>query len=318
MEKTHGLFIINPRAGAHRGRHVERWIMANLPSDRFSYDVTYTRFSGHATELAREASADFVVAVGGDGTVNEVAQGLLGTRKLLGIIPCGSGNGLAHHLGIPLNKAAAVRIIQAMHVLSMDYGLIQRIPFFCTCGVGLDATVSQRFADLSRRGLQAYVQKAVETWLTYRAQEYTICVDGQVCCEKALLITVGNANQWGNWIYICPRASVCDGLLDVTLVRPFPAVEIPLIAGLLLAGRLDESERIVTLRGRHISIHRAGEDMAHYDGEPVRLGDQIEITVGPDPLRVLAPESADSGTLPVRLLKTMELPVKEIMHRLKR
>lgn len=219
----HLLVIINPISGRSSKTKIAKRIIKSL--DLMKYDVTirFTDHPGHATSLASEAVSDgfnVVVAVGGDGTVNEVARALVGTDTALGIIPCGSGNGLARHLRIPMKTRKAIEIINTGEVDAIDVMTVNGQYCFCTAGVGYDAKVSAEYAQEARRGLVTYARKALRGWFKYEPEEYTIELDNQVLKRKAVSITCANANQWGNEFYEAPKASLKDGLIDVTIIHP--------------------------------------------------------------------------------------------------
>ena len=282
-------FIVNPLSGGKDKKSILRTVESAIDSRHFSHEICWTLRPGHATELARTSDADIVVAVGGDGTVSEVAQGLAGTGKALGIIPCGSGDGLALHLGLSRNPAKAIRMLQEGETVAMDYGLVDGRPFFCTTGVGLDAEVAWQFATAGKRGLWTYIRLAWEIWQHFTPDTYIIDIDGERMETQAVFVTVGNANQWGNMARICPLASVRDGLLDVTIVTPFHTWEIPVLAAKLLTGRAHTSRRARMLRGRHITIRRTVEAPAHFDGDPCRMGREISVEVVPAALQAVVP-----------------------------
>lgn len=260
---------------------------------RHKFEVSYTERPGHATEIARSSDADIVVAVGGDGTVNEVARGLIGTEKALGIVPCGSGNGLAYHLGIGRKKDCILKTLNDGIITYMDCGMLDGKPFFCTAGVGLDADVAWRFASSTGRGLRNYIRIAIRLWRHFHPQTYTVNVDGNVITTPAVFITVGNANQWGNMARIADQASVEDGLLNVVIVKPFHTYEIPVLAAKLMDGRAHTSRRVQNLEGRRITIDRQAPGPIHFDGDPSRAGTHIEMEVVPHALRVLVPKNRD-------------------------
>lgn len=287
-------FIVNPVSGGKDKAHILDCIRREL-DPAIEPEILTTEGPGQAAGLARSADADTVVAVGGDGTVSEVATGLLGTGKAFGIIPCGSGDGLALHLGISRNPAKAVAVLNGGRTLRMDHGLIDGEPFFCTAGVGLDAIVAEKFAHARQRGLPTYISKAWETWHTWRGEDYRLEIDGQPVETPAALVTVCNAGQWGNDARIAPGASVCDGLLDLTVVLPFHTVEIPVLATQLMGGNAARSRRTRCFRGREILLRRASEGPAHRDGEPCRKGAVIHFGIVPAALDVVVPETAMEG-----------------------
>lgn len=284
------LFIANPLSGGIDKKklltQVERII-------QYPYEVAFTERPGHATELARNSDADIVVAMGGDGTVNEVASGLIGTNKVLGIIPCGSGDGLALHLGISRNPGRAVKTLNDGVVTDMDCGLLDGKPFFCTSGVGLDADVAEQFESATKRGVWSYISLAWKLWQHFQPETYTIVIDGKQIVTPAVIITVANANQWGNQARIADEATVRDGLLNVVIVKPFSTWEIPILAAKLMLGRAHTSKRVQTFTGKQITIDRQAPGAAHFDGDPVRKGTHMEMEVVPNAIRVLVPRNKD-------------------------
>lgn len=278
-------FIVNPISGNHEKTTIVDLISSHFPDAR----IEYTHGKGDATVLAKEAGEDVIVAVGGDGTVHEVAEGLIGTDKALGIIPCGSGNGLALHLGISRNPAKAIEVIRDGQMRDIDFGYMNGEPFFCTCGIGLDAVVSHVFASAGHRGLLTYVKAAHDVWKTYRPQKYELKIDGVKSEEKAVMITVGNANQWGNNGKICPNASVSDGMLDVSIITPFKSIEIPLLALRLLTGKITDSHHIKEFKTHSLSISRVHEAEAHADGEPLFEGDTVDIEIAHQTIKAMVP-----------------------------
>ena len=285
-------FIVNPLSGGKDKGKIIASVKETMQREGFSHEIFMTERPGHATEIARSCDADVVVATGGDGTVSEVAQGLAGTEKILGIIPCGSGDGLALHLGISRNPRKALGTVCETCVCDMDYGLVNGKAFFCTTGVGLDAEVARRFAEAPQRGLRTYISEAWKTWRDFVPDTYVIEIDGTERWRgPAVFVTVGNAGQWGNGAKITPLASVSDGLLDVTVVEPFRTVEIPLLAALLMTGRANRSRRARCFRGERVTIRRGNGGAAHFDGDPCIFGTEITAEVRPSALRVLVPSS---------------------------
>ena len=286
-------FIVNPVSGGKDKKKVLAAIDRYLDRSAFTYEVLETEKAGDATAWARESGADIVVAVGGDGTVSEVATGLLGTGKALGIIPCGSGDGLALHLGISRNPAKAVRALNAGRIVRIDTARLDGRPFFCTAGVGLDADVAWDFARSPRRGLGTYISTAWGLWKHGdRARQYTVETDGGTWSGPAVIITVGNANQWGNEARIVPKASLRDGLLDVTVVEPFATWEIPFLAAQLMTGKADRSRRVRTFRSTRVRISRDLPGPAHCDGDPYEAGVGLDLEIVPGALDVVVPASS--------------------------
>lgn len=274
-------FIVNPISGTQSKKGILDLIEQKLDKNRFDYRIARTEYAGHATLLAKEFSDDgsyaAVVAIGGDGTVNEIARSLIGTSTAFGVIPCGSGNGLARHLHIPMDPAGAIQIINQFDVKRLDYGTINNVPFFCTCGVGFDAFVSSKFAMSEKRGVLTYLENTLREGLKYRPDTYEIEIEGETSKYKAFLIACANASQYGNNAYIAPHASMSDGMMDVTIMEPFTMLEAPQIAIQLFNRTLNHNSRIKTFRCKNIHIHRENPGVVHYDGDPMTAGTDIDV-----------------------------------------
>ena len=212
---------------------------------------------------------------------------LIHTDTALGIIPCGSGNGLARHLQIPLEPKAAIDIINESSVACIDYGKINNIPFFCTCGVGFDAFVSLKFADSGKRGLLTYLENTLHESLSYKPETYEIENEEGTVKYKAFLIACGNASQYGNNAYIAPQASLTDGLMDVTILEPFTVLDVPSLSFQLFNKTIDQNSRIKTFRTKKIKIHRSKPGVMHYDGDPIMGGKDIEVELIPHGLNII-------------------------------
>jgi len=227
-----------------------------------------------------------VVAVGGDGTVNEVAQALIHTNCILGIIPIGSGNGLARHLGIPMSTRKAIEQLNHSEPIMIDYGTVSGKLFFCTCGTGFDAYVSTEFAKGHKRGIMRYIEKIITGYFSYKSQNYHIVGNDIDLKTKAFVMTFANASQWGNNAYIAPQASVQDGKLDISIMSSFPNIAIPTLALQLFTKNIDKDLFMTTLRSEEITLKRERSGPFHYDGEPYEEGTEIMIKIIPDGLKV--------------------------------
>jgi YegS/Rv2252/BmrU family lipid kinase len=303
------VFIINPISGTQSKRTILRLIDELMDRERYDYRVVRTQYAGHAVEIAQEAAqagTDLVVAIGGDGTINEVGRALVHTSTTMGIIPCGSGNGLARHLHIPMDAREAIRLINEYPTLCIDYGIINGRPFFCTCGVGFDAFVSLKFADSGKRGLLTYLENTLHESLTYEPETYEIeNVEGTVK-YKAFLIACANASQYGNNAYIAPQASLTDGVMDITILEPFTVLDVPSLAFQLFNRSINRNSCIKTLRAKKIKIHRQHGGVLHFDGDPVMDGKDIEVEIVPQGLTVVAPSEVvqvdESPTSPLQYI----------------
>lgn len=277
------LLIINPISGTLPKEGLEERVTTRLHPAGFSVETVVTERAGHGAELAAKAASEgyyAVLAAGGDGTVNEIASRLRGSETALGILPYGSGNGLARHLMTSIDVDNALNVIAKDQVKACDYGTVNGIPFFCTFGLGFDANVSLEFARMSSRGLFSYIKSALSQWVKYSPVEYTIrAFDGNENHEvtvKAFIVAVCNASQYGNNAFIAPHASICDGMLDVVIIHSGNPLTRALAGAQLFTGRIDHNLLIETLRVNRASIHRF-PGPAHVDGEPRMMPETINV-----------------------------------------
>ncbi|MHC1703017.1 MAG: diacylglycerol kinase family protein [Tenuifilaceae bacterium] len=286
------LFIVNPISGSGKRADISKTINNNLDKSKYAPEIVTTKCQHDAVEITKEyLSKGFkkIVAVGGDGTVNEVARGMINTDAVMGIIPKGSGNGLSRHLHIPMNVNKAIELINAGKVASIDYGLINGTPFFCTAGIGFDAHIGHHFANLSGRGFQNYVKTILKEFFSYKPQPYLLRNDEIYVEKDAFLITAANASQWGNNAYIAPGASVQDGLLDITVVSPFPKFLSPAYGILLFSRMIDKSHFVESFRVSELMVERQSNGYVHYDGEPTSMGKEISLKIKPSGLNIFIP-----------------------------
>ena len=294
------LFIINPISGTKSKDSVTASIKKYLNNNIFDSEIKLTEYAGHAAELATEAAIkgiEIVAAVGGDGTVNEVARALVHTNTALAIIPCGSGNGLARHLHIPLNPHKAIEIINKAVINDLDYGKINGHPFFCTCGLGFDAFVSMKFAEGGKRGFISYIDKTLREGIKYKPETYTIEDENGTEIHKAFLIACANASQYGNNAYIAPKASMKDGLMDIIIMEPFNTIEAPQIILQLFNKSLPSNSHVKMFQARKIHISRPTEGAIHCDGDPIMAGKDIDVELIQKSFKVVINEDAHSRKL---------------------
>lgn len=298
MIKKKIVFIVNPISGINKKDSIIELVKKNVNPNLYDFEIETTEYAGHGYEIALQKvkeKAFAVIAVGGDGTVNEIGKALVHTETALGIIPCGSGNGLARHLHIPMSPDQAIDIINNGDTDVIDYGKINEHLFFCTCGVGFDAFVSLKFSESGKRGPLSYVEKALTESISYTPETYELEIDGSKVRSKAFVIACGNAAQYGNNAYIAPRASLHDGLLDVTILQPFTFLDVPSLAFQLFNKTIDENSHIKTFRCNSVKIIREKEGVAHFDGDPILLGKDLDIKIIPQGLKVLISESAENN-----------------------
>lgn len=308
MAQRQALLVVNPVSGTRSKRGLKDMVTSRLAAHDIAVQTMVTQGPGHASELAAlslEDGFDMVIAAGGDGTINEVATILSNTRMPLGIIPLGSGNGLARSLGIPQDVGEALRIIEEGHISRCDRGMVNGLPFYCTFGVGFDAAVSATFASMKHRGRTTYVRSVIREFLNYKSQPYAISIGGKVVTERAFLIAVCNASQYGNNAYIAPQAKLSDGLLDVIIVHDGSPLSTVKMGVDLLTGFLDRNTRIDTFRVSTATITRLKSGPVHLDGEPLTLGTNLEISCDASALSVFSPEKEEDFKPIVSPLRAM-------------
>ena len=291
-EKKRIIFIVNPISGTHSKDVIIRLVGELIDRDKYDHTIKKTEYAGHASEIAAQAvreGTDAVVAIGGDGTINEIGRSLIHTSTSLGIIPCGSGNGLARHLHIPMDPKGAIHVINNGLRKTIDYGIIDGHPFFCTCGVGFDAFISLKFADSGRRGLLAYHDNTLHESLNYQPETYEIENSEGTVHYKAFLIACANASQYGNNAYIAPQASLTDGMMDITILEPFTMLDVPSLSFQLFNRTLDQNSRIKTMKDKDIVIRRSREGVFHFDGDPTMGGKDLKVKIIHQGLNVIAP-----------------------------
>ena len=273
------LLIINPVSGTSDKTHLAAKIKERLTHDGFIVETAFTCCRGDATRLAKQgvdAGFDGILACGGDGTVNETARALCDTDVALGIIPAGSGNGLARHLDLPIDPMMSLDVIAERSIVPCAYATVNGQCFFCTFGVGFDAAVSHRFAKLPKRGMMSYVQSAFSEFVHFNPQTYTVSANGVTLTEKAFLVAVCNASQYGNNAYIAPEASITDGLLDITVVHSGNPLSAAVLGFDLMTGYINRNTLIQTFRAPAAVIYREHGGEAHLDGEPVILPEILD------------------------------------------
>ena len=288
--KTKALFIINPISGGKKKEGVPGLIDVHLDRGRFDYEVIFTEGADHANQIAAQAVADgidMVVAVGGDGTVNEIASALVGTGTALGVIPCGSGNGLSRFLGIPMDIKQAIINLNNIQTEVIDSGEANGLPFFNMAGMGFDAHISEVFSHNKKRGFITYIKSSFKEVINYKAKKYNIDIDGQQYEREAFMLSFANSSQYGNNAHVSPGASVQDGLLDVCIIKPFPLWRFIEMGVRMFTKTAEGSKYIEIVRGRNIKVKRDEPGPMHLDGEPRVAGTNVEISVVPRSLKIV-------------------------------
>ncbi len=289
------LIIINRKAGTDREKSLGAAIQRQLPADRFQVETTYLQYLGHGADLSREAASrgvDTVVAVGGDGSINEIAQGLMGTHTALAIVPLGSGNGLARALSIPLDAEKALAIVAEGIKKPMDAGYANEHLFLSNAGVGFDAVIADRFRHSKKRGLVNYARLVVGGFAGYKPAVYKIRTDdGRETEVPAFLMTVANGNQFGYDFKLAPQASLFDGQLDICMVRPLRFWDLLPLSISSLSGKIGESRYMQHFTGKEITVASPDLSCLQVDGDAVPLtqGKTVHFNVVPGALQMVVP-----------------------------
>ncbi len=288
------LFLVNPRSGAKRDYDISALIRENVTTPHEIRPSQRKEDLDTMLDAAEREGFDVVYAVGGDGTVHEIAKRLVGRQLALGILPIGSGNGFARHIHLPMDPRACLRASGQRRIATIDTAAVNGIPFLGTMGIGFDALIADRFAASNVRGFRTYIQVGLREFFRYRAEEYELIIDGEPLRRRAFTIAIANSSQYGNDARIAPHASVTDGTLDVVLVDDVSALGACLLLPRLMRGTIDRSPRVTIRPGRHIEIRRPEAGPAHLDGEPFTLPAMLTIDVKPASLRVLLPDKSEA------------------------
>jgi diacylglycerol kinase (ATP) len=298
--KSKVLFIINPISGGKKKDNVPELIEKNLDTNLFEPTIVFTNraFHGHKLAAAGVGQYEYIIAVGGDGTVNEIASAIAGTDTVMGIIPFGSGNGLARFLGIPMDTDQAIKALNDQKVEAIDAGKLNRQWFFNMAGMGFDAHIGEAFAHNTTRGFITYIKVAFREITNYKSELYHIEIDGKSYERDAFMLSFANSSQYGNDAHVSPNASVQDGLLDVCIIKPFPLYRFIGMGLRMFFKTADKSKYVEIIRGRNIKVKRTQEGPVHLDGEPQIMGMEAEIDVVPHALKIVTGK-AFKGAAPV-------------------
>lgn len=293
MKKKKILFVINPKSGVKGKADLPALIESHIDKNTVDHEIAFTKAAKHGIALSREAASlsyDAVIAVGGDGSVNEVAQGLLGSQTALGFIATGSGNGMARHMKIPMNYREAIHIINTGKVVRIDTFKVNDAFCIGTFGVGFDAHTAHRFAQSPKRGFSTYAKIVLSEFYKYKPLTYEMKIDGQDFSKECFLLTVANSSQFGNDARIAPFADVQDGLLDISMISRFPLIQTPLLLYRLMNNAIYKSRYFTMKRAKELMIKNNTGLQVHIDGEPITFASDLHIKINPLSLNVLAPQ----------------------------
>ncbi|MFH1004047.1 MAG: YegS/Rv2252/BmrU family lipid kinase [Bacteroidota bacterium] len=285
------LFIINPISGVGKHQIAEKLVTENLDHKNFDYEFAYTKAAKHAIELSKKATEenfDVVVAVGGDGSVNEIGKSLVKTKTALAILPCGSGNGTARHLRIPVNLKKAMMVINRMKIKSIDTFCVNEETVINIAGIGYAAHIAREFSGFGKRGFSNYIKIALRDMWKYKSQICEIEFDGKKFERTAFIIDICNGTQWGNNAVIAPHAKNDDGLLDIYIINDFPFYIFPVMATRLFTRSIHRSGYVEIYRVKEIII-RQEKSYAHLDGEPTETGNELKVKINPGSLKMIVP-----------------------------
>lgn len=286
------LFIINPKSGTKGKRSIPSLLERHLDQSLYTYETILTRYAGEAIEISEnnKDKYDIIVAIGGDGTINEVATPLANSNTILGIIPCGSGNGLARHLKIPRNAKRAIQLLNKGCSFTIDTVTLDQRIFLNVAGVGFDSHIAQLFAGTKKRGFLSYAKLALQEIRKFRSIDFRMTIDGEEKVENApFLVSIANSTQYGNNAYIAPNALIADGLMDVCVLRNFPKWYYPVLIYRLFSRSLTHSKYYESWQGKEVTINFLSDTKGkymHIDGDPYALTNTMKLTINPLSLKV--------------------------------
>jgi YegS/Rv2252/BmrU family lipid kinase len=285
------LFLVNERSGRRRDFDVAELIRRASPFDHRIVSCERKEDVDAIVDEAERDGIDVVYAVGGDGTVHETAKRLVGRKPALGILPIGSGNGFARHIGLPTDPAASLAASRGGRIETIDTAIVNDHTFLGVMGIGFDAMVAERFASSAVRGLETYVREGLRAFAAFKADPYEISANGETMRRTAFVIAVANSGQYGNNARIAPLASLQDGLLDVVVIDDTDLIDAAFLLARLFNGTLHRSNRVTMLQTSEVTIRRSSAGPAHLDGEPVTLGAELHVRVNASSLRLLVPDA---------------------------
>lgn len=288
-------FLINPISGGKNKAHIPTQIKKHFEKFGSEPAITITSSEKETIEQAQKLVKDntpFIVAVGGDGTINNIARNVANTQSTMGIIPLGSGNGFARELGLYGNLSKSLSFLTSKNIRTIDTASVNGNFFNNLAGVGFDAHIGNLFANSGSRGFKTYAKLALREFNSYKPNTYRVEIDGKLVFNgNALLIAVCNGPQFGNNAFIAPGAKLDDGKLDICVVKKFPAWASPAVGLAMFTAKAHVLPWLQRFSGKSITIHRESEDFINLDGEPLMLDAKLNFEIKPQTLKVLAPKT---------------------------
>jgi len=292
VKKIKILFIINPISGTGKQKSVDALIDKHIDRDKFEYSIVYTKTGGDATKISKEAIGEnfnIIVAVGGDGSINEIAKSIVNTNVSLGIIPTGSGNGLANHLHIPIKLIPAIEVINRNKTTNIDTASINKNLFVSIAGMGFDGLISKKYANVNKRGFWPYFRLVTEEFQKYKPKTYKIFIDGKKIMVDALMINFANTDQFGYNTSIAPEAKINDGMIDVAILQKPPLIKIPYLVHLLYHKKIHHSKFMQLIKAKEVVVFQKKKRVVNVDGEAIKLGKRIKVRIKPASLKIIIP-----------------------------
>lgn len=288
--KTKVVIVINPISGVGKQGVIETLAPQVIDALLVEYEIVYTQYAGHLTELCKHYASlnyDVVCAVGGDGTMHEAANGLIHSTTALCIIPTGSGNGLARHLHISLRLKKALQQLNSTKRISIDCVQFNHTHFVNIAGIGFDAHVAHAFANAGSRGLKTYIKMCILSIRAFKPIRVALTTnDNKTVQGTYFIVAIGNASQYGNNATICPIAELRNGTMCVTLVKPMPWWQLPMFLTRLFTGKLKLNKYIQFIETNAITLTQSAS-IAHLDGEPITNATTIHCNIVPNALSVV-------------------------------
>ena len=285
------MVIVNPISGVGRQKKIERLLKENLDQDIYDYTVCYTEHIHHGTEIAREGAMkgyDIITAVGGDGSVNDVIAGIYGSEATLGIIPCGSGNGLARCMKIPLTPSFAIRVLNQCNQGTIDTIVLNEKYYIASiAGVGFDAFIARLMKSAKLRGFSAYLNLILREYPTYESKDYTLVIDGKEVRRKAWFTTFANSNQFGYNVAISPQAKLDDGLIDISIVDKIPIGHVPITGPLVYANHFELSQHVEMFKAHEVYVSGNIDRWVNIDGEGENVGESLHFVNHRQSLKIM-------------------------------